>query len=135
MRINSSVSKLNDKQRVEIIEFAYDYCLDILGYNHRKKNVLNVIITKNDDVIQFGDYSPVNNIIRIYHNKTKNICKLIETFVHEYVHSLQPCRTKYFSLLNEYGYNNHPFEVEAREVASKHKKIIWKKFLEYKKIK
>jgi len=133
MRINSSVNKLTRRQRHQIIKFALQYCMDVFGYNSRKKRGLSIVITDEENTINFGEYRPCINEIRVYYKNTKDICKFIETFVHEYTHSLQPCRTKYMSLLEEYGYNNHPFEIEARRVASEHKKIIWKKFLKSKK--
>jgi hypothetical protein len=43
---------------------------------------------------------------------------LIKTFIHEYVHHLQPIKNSYKKLLESHGYKKHPMEIEARNMES-----------------
>jgi hypothetical protein len=63
----------------------------------------------------YGLYCPVDNQISLYRDNLKTLGDFTRTFIHEYTHSLQPCRSKYAKMLDEYGYDKHPFEIEARQ--------------------
>lgn len=70
------------------------------------------------------------NQITIYRNNINNVRDLIRVFVHEYTHSLQPIKTKYYKLLDKYGYVDHPFEIEANNNGDMYYNQLW---LAYKK--
>jgi len=60
-----------------------------------------------------GWYDPIENKITLFLKPNKTVKDLCSTLIHEYTHYKQPCRTKYRKLLNEHGYENHPFEIQA----------------------
>lgn len=95
-----------------------------MGINKRKKSCLRLSVTKSD--MYMGQYNPYENKLVIYHNTHKYIMELLSTFIHEYVHYLQPCLTKYGKILKEVGYDNHPFEIEARQIETELAPVLMK---------
>jgi hypothetical protein len=74
-------------------------------------------------------YSSTHDCV-IYVNSHHNIQQVVNTVIHEYVHALQ--RSKNFDkLYNKYqkevGYDQNPFEIEAREISKKCEKdcLLW----------
>lgn len=113
---STPLSLFSDKELKSIIKVCKKYCVHNLGVNNRKKFKLSVVVENNPfDEFYYGLYCPVDNQISLYRDTLMTLGDFTRTFIHEYTHSLQPCRTKYAKLLNRYGYDNHPFEVEARE--------------------
>lgn len=108
------VKDLSSKEFIKLIKFLCSYCADNMGYNNRKKNVLSIDYYHGESE-NYGYYDPRLNSIHLSLENCKTVGKLVETFVHEYTHSLQPCVTKYEKLLKEHGYRKHPFEIEAYE--------------------
>lgn len=121
------VSDLTKKELHTFIQGLYKLCVDNLGVNNRKRTKLTCdleyISSKN-----YGWYCPTDNkvIISIYNCKT--IGQLTSAFIHEYTHSLQPCLTKYNKLYKSHGYNNHPFEIEARENEKIYTNLLLREF-------
>ncbi len=108
------INKLSDKKVLKLCNLCAKYTSEILGLNNRKRKPLNLIINNDDDAISFGDYDSFSNTITIYTKHSNTIEEFISTFIHEYTHYKQPIRTKYYKLLNEFGYDKHPHELEAR---------------------
>ncbi len=106
----------NKKELKDIIKVCKKYCIHNLGVNNRKKYKLSVVVEENPfEELYYGLYCPYDNQISLYSDTLKTLGDFTRTFVHEYTHSLQPCRSKYGKMLDVYGYDNHPFEIEARE--------------------
>lgn len=96
----------------KIVGETIKWCMENLGVNNRRKYGLSFSVhkTKND---WYGSYDCFLSHIHVYHNNCKNVRDLVSTTIHEYTHHLQPIRTKYFKLMGEYSYSQHPHEVEA----------------------
>lgn len=116
-------------QKRNLVNRAFRWCKKNMGINRRHEfEVIPSIIKgygEDDDV--FGAYCPYENIIYIYHDRVETISDLIGTTIHEYQHSLQPIKTKYYKMTLKYGYWDNPLEIEARQVEEKN----LPKFLEY----
>lgn len=128
MRINTNLKNLTNGQTRKIVEKTVKYCEENLGINKRKGEC-SISVKKqnlNEEVLKYGEYCPDVHTIRVFKNNCKNIKDLIETTLHEYTHSLQPVKSKYFKMLKVYGYENHPMEIEAVE-NEKLCKDVWKK--------
>jgi Zn-dependent peptidase ImmA (M78 family) len=80
-----------------------------------------------------GRYYFNNNTMEIYLTKSTKLIELTDTIAHEYCHHLQNHSKKQdinFALkLYETEYENHPWEVEAREFASRLSLKILKKII------
>jgi hypothetical protein len=115
IRINTNLKKLTHKEMRSIVEKTVKYSKENIGINKRR-GVCNIIVKNqsiNDDGRRYGEYKPDTHTIIIFKNNCKNIKELITTTLHEYVHNLQPVRSKYYKMLKTYGYDNHPMEIEA----------------------
>ena len=73
------------------------------------------------DLGQVG-YRDWDNEIIVYYNNTPTIKDFIRTIIHEWQHQLQPMG-KYEKVLDEIGYEDHPFEKEAEAAESKYKEV------------
>ena len=123
---NYSITELR-----HLSKFVFDYCVQHLGVNNRKRKSLDFILDINKHPEDYyGWYDTIEHTIYIKLINIKTVKDLTSTIIHEYTHSLQPCRTHYFRLLKEHGYKKHPYEIEARK-----NEILFKKALrEYRKI-
>ena len=93
------------------------WCQENMGVNNRRKNPFKLSIIKQvSGAPCYGMFDEVENKIYIFHNNCPNIKMLIQTVLHEYTHYLQPIRGSYMKLMDGYGYQDHPMEVEAREM-------------------
>jgi Zn-dependent peptidase ImmA (M78 family) len=96
-----------------------------MGTNRRKKYDVAVTFYKSyDGDLDMGEYRYWDNEIIIYYNNCGNIKNLIRTVIHEWQHQLQPMG-KYEKVLDEIGYEDHPFEKEAEAAEEKHYKQLW----------
>lgn len=117
MKINKSypINKLSDKKVLKLSDLCSKYTSKILGTNKRKRKPLSITIDDNTNATSFGVYDAFINEITIYTKHSNTIEEFISTFIHEYTHYLQPIRTKYYKLYKQFGYDNHPHEIHARE--------------------
>ena len=110
------LSTLRKKDLRKIGQVCIKYCIENLGVNKRKKLPLSLSIKKNPHTTSyFGEYCPDTNTIVIFYDELVTLGEFTSTIVHEYTHHLQPIASKYYKLLKEHGYDNHPHEVEARQ--------------------
>ena len=128
--LNTPTDNLNKSDIRKIVKEATAWCTDEFGVNRKKKQEFTVSIRKQkrtgDDPVAYGEYDLDNNTIIIYYNNCPRVKNLVKTLIHEYTHYLQPISTKYHKLLEEYGYDNHPMEVEARENEDNNYRPCWK---------
>ena len=115
MRAITKLNTLSDKEIKGLLKFCYSYCIETFGINKRKRTELNMVAAHESDSKRkiCGWYCPTNNEITIFIDSCKTVGEFTSTFIHEYTHHMQPCRTKYNKLLKQYGYTKHPFEIEA----------------------
>jgi uncharacterized protein YjaZ len=79
-----------------------------------------------------GSYCGYNKEITIYITPEKRIIDVVDTLLHEYQHHID-MRTQreirlYSKQLSEFGYDNHPMEVVAREFARQHRDECFETF-------
>ena len=104
---------------------AEKWCRSNMGTNRRKKYDVAVTFYKSyEGDLDMGEYRYWDNEIIIYYNNCGNIKNLIRTIIHEWQHQLQPMG-KYEKVLDEIGYEAHPFEKEAEAAEEKHYKQLW----------
>lgn len=111
---DTRIGSLSNKKLDELISNCLLFCQENLGVNKRKRKPLTIIVDYNPyDEVYFGEYYPSLNEIRIYKDEIKTVEDFCKVFIHEYTHYTQPVLTKYSKMLDDYGYENHPFEIEA----------------------
>ena len=116
IRTNTNLERLSHKDIRKIVELTISYCQVHLGRNKRRGDcgVLVMDQSPNAKERKYGEYCPNNHVVKLFKNVITNVRCLIETTIHEYTHTLQPVKTNYARLYEEHGYNNHPYEIEAR---------------------
>ena len=108
------------KRTNRISELALEWC--ILNLGNPLKTISPTLTLKEDKRITrtYGYYQDQNIVINL--NPVENSSRLISTIIHEYCHYLQSPRisgfTKYWKLNDKFGYDNNPFEIEARQFES-----------------
>lgn len=99
------------------------WCRTHMGTNRRKKyDVLVTYYKSLEEDEDMGEYRYWDNEIIVYYNNCGTVENLIRTIVHEWQHQLQPM-SKYERVLDEVGYEAHPFEKEAEAAESRYKDI------------
>ena len=125
LRLNTRVENLDRATLREVVKYATQYCTDTFG-TRKKKVPFSVSITKQrSGEPAYGQYCPYDNKLFIYHNNCPTVKCLVQTVIHEYTHYLQPVKSKYNKMLDRYGYDNHPMEIEACEMEEIHYKDCW----------
>ena len=133
MKVTHKIDKLTSRQQKKIVRLTIKWCKGFFGVNNRRGNELS-IYTGPQSKLQvkkygkfYGCYDCEINRLNIYPENNPTIKSLIQTVIHEYTHYMQPIRSKYYKLDEQYGYQNNPFEVVAR-VNEKLYKNCWKTF-------
>ena len=121
--MRSELRSRNDTLRIgrQVIK----WCRTNMGINSRKKwDVLVTFYKSLDEDTDMGEYRYWDNEIIVYYNNCGTVENLIRTIVHEWQHQLQPM-SKYERLLDEHGYEEHPFEIEAEAIEEQYYKQVW----------
>jgi hypothetical protein len=125
MRINTNLKNLTHKEIRQIVDKTIGICEVMFGVNRRKGFCKAVVKQQRDnDVPKYGEYCPEKHTVFLFKNNCSNVKDVICTTLHEYTHSLQPIKSKYFKLLKTHGYEKHPMEIEAVE-NEKYCKEVW----------
>jgi hypothetical protein len=99
------------------------WCRLNMGINNRKKYQPLITYYKSlDEDSDMGEYRYWDNEIIIYYNNCGSVRNLIRTILHEWKHQLQPM-SRYERVLDEVGYEDHPFEKEAEAAELDYKKV------------
>jgi hypothetical protein len=79
-----------------------------------------------------GSYCGYTKKISIYITSDKRIIDVVDTLLHEFQHHIDMRTQKevkqYFKVLDEIGYDNHPFECAARIFAQKYRDECFETF-------
>jgi hypothetical protein len=98
------------------------------GIEKMKNRSVNLEVSYYKHKKHYGTYYSFNKKIKVYVNTHSKIDELIDSSLHELCHHFQFCtdpknfETRYKRLLDEYTYEKHPMEIEARSIASKYVK-------------
>jgi len=126
--LNTQLDLMDKKTMREVVKLTTKYCVDTFGINNRKKTEFVVSICKQrSGEIAYGQYCPYDNKITIFYDNCPTIKHVVQTVIHEYIHYLQPVKSSYHKLLKKHGYDNHPMEIEARNMENKYYKDCWNK--------
>ena len=107
----------------KIVEQTDHWCQKNIGRSDDM--VIEVTKQKFWDYPCYGQYDENNKVLYVFTNRCDDIKDLIKAFLHEYTHYTQDL-SQYDSLLNIYGYDDHPQEIEANETAKLYD-IVWRK--------
>lgn len=119
-------SSLSAKELRHIVKLATQWCVENFGVNNRRRTEFTVSIRQQKSGSPcYGQFDHMTNTITIFHNHCPNVRMVIRTLIHEYTHYMQPIAGSYYKLLDSYGYDNHPMEIEAREMEL-HYNNCWK---------
>lgn len=123
--LNTNTSDLSVHQIRSVVGEVVLWCEKNIG-TKRKSHKLSYFITSRPicPFPAYGVYDPKPNVIKIHRGECYNVKKVIQTVIHEYTHFLQDLRS-YSRVLNEVGYKDHPYEVEARNMENNYS-ICWK---------
>lgn len=115
MKARTPLNTLSKKELNRLAKFCQMYCEMTFGTNKRKRNKLSVKVVSSCKSMPktYGWYDSVKHSITLFTKRCKTVGEFTSTFLHEYTHSMQPCRTKYMKLYKIHGYKNHPFEIQA----------------------
>jgi Zn-dependent peptidase ImmA (M78 family) len=125
LRLNTRVENLDRATLREVVKYATQYCTDTFGTRKKKVPFSVSIVKQRSGEPAYGQYCPYDNKLFIYHNNCPTVKLVIQTVIHEYTHYLQPVKTKYHKLMDIYGYDDHPMEIEARDMEQEHYKDCW----------
>lgn len=123
VQINSPTSTIGRAECIRIAGMALRWCRRELGENRRKKYRLEWYINKDNVYGDMGEYDPEDHTIYIYWHNNPKVRDLVETCIHEYVHSLQPIATKYWKYPGTYSRN--PYERQAKYYEKKYLPACW----------
>lgn len=121
MRINTNIKNLTMDQSYLIVSLVAEWCEDNFPPPEiAKKNELCVMIHSSDKMV-YGEYCQRNNWLTINIKSCVNIRDIVSTTIHEYTHLIQDLKH-----YNKFGYDDNPFEIEARENEKKYTSKCWK---------
>ena len=109
------LSSMKKKEINRCIHLTVWYCRYVFGENSRRPIPDVRLIPVQGDTSYYGQYDPNENEIHVFTDEVRTLGQLTSVIIHEYTHYLQPIASKYYKLLKEHGYDNHPFEIEARD--------------------
>ena len=95
-----------------IAKETINFCVQTMG-TRKRKPIPPVSITGCGRSKNYGLYNFKHNRIVINRYHCEDVKLFIRTIIHEYTHYMQDV-TKYHSLYKKFGYNRHPYEIEAR---------------------
>lgn len=124
---NFALSELPVK-KTTYCKMVLDWCNENLGNPKSSKPNLTLKYYTHKKIA--GLYISSSNECQLYINNNLNLREITNNVIHEYVHSLQRNKTfdkVYEKHQREIGYEQNPFEVEARDIAKKYEKeyLIW----------
>ncbi len=128
--LKTDTRDLSQTKVKEIAKLTIMYGVGKFGV-HNYKKVPTVSVVNNPDDKFYGMFDCGTNKIVVNRAYAVNVKLLVQTILHEYTHYLQNM-SKYIQLYKKVGYDNHPYEVEARnseklysEAFKQIKQLIW----------
>jgi len=121
---NKSILKLKVEDltipKSKFINMVNDWCYTNIKSNNPKPTIeVKYYANKKNS----GVYYTNGNSMVVYIHKTSQLIDIVNTVVHEYIHSTQKCKgfdRLYHQYTKEKGYWENPYEVECREGSEKY---------------
>lgn len=121
----TSISNWSYSQKNAMAQRVFRWCKKNIGINRRYKLQVALSVRKNYfEPESYGAFDAELNEVIFYYNNVKSLKLLITTIIHEYQHSLQPIKTKYYVYSKKYGYWKNPLEIDARNAEKKYFKEV-----------
>lgn len=114
IKLSSGPHNYDTMRRTHLLNYAQRWCKEHFGVNGRKKYAISYTCYSDDTDTYIGYYNDKTNTICMNLYYIKSMRELLATYIHEYQHSLQPTRSRYWKLAKRFGYLDHPYEVHAR---------------------
>ena len=123
---NHRSAKIKDLRisKKKMVETVLQWC----ETNHsipKKRGKLSYKINYYNHTKLEGCYCGYTKNITVYITPEKRIIDVVDTLLHEYKHHIDMRTQKevkqYFKVLDEIGYDNHPFEIASRNFAQKYR--------------
>lgn len=111
--------KLSKVKKIALLVLMYN--VYVFGV-HKYKKVPKLSVINNPNLAYYGMFDCGTNTIVVNRFYASTIKLFIMTLLHEYTHYLQNM-TLYKSILKKVGYDNHPYEVEARNNEKHYTKV------------
>ena len=134
--LKTNTQDLSLKKVKEIASLTLMYSIAKFGV-HKYKKVPKVSVINNPDDKFYGMFDCGTNRIVVNRAYAADVKLFIQTLLHEYTHYLQNMNT-YIQLYKKVGYDNHPYEVEARnseklytEAFKQIKQLIWDSYCQH----
>jgi hypothetical protein len=132
MKLTTHLDDLSPRRYRDIVLETIKWCRTNMGVYKKRKNKFSVAVRSQRNVTRemygacYGEFNYLTNTLYIHPEQHETVKELIRTTIHEYTHYLQPVRTYYTALSKKYGYQNNPFEKEARKNEDLYYKECWK---------
>lgn len=123
------------RNKKKIVELTYEWCCNKFGSPLKTKQYPTLEIVSRRTCPSQGEYEPRHIVINTA--RCKSVSSLIRVVIHEYTHFLQLPKvyhmSRYHTLLDLYGYRDHPMEIEAFQSELKHFRNCFK-YLKRRKV-
>ena len=114
MRLNTLVTSLSMDNSYKIINLTIDWCKVFFTPPHiKRRSELLVMVYSSESHESMGEFCNRNNWLTINLSGNSTVKDLIQTTIHEYTHHCQDLK-EYPALQKKVGYDDNPYEVEAR---------------------
>ena len=106
----------------KFVELVLNWCINNIDNNGIPVNV-KVIYRKSTK--RLGYYVYYDKMVVLYIDDSLDLFSIVDSTIHEFIHHLQMPSKKfekeYSEKLISHGYENHPMEIEARNLAKKYR--------------
>jgi len=126
MRLNTPTTKLTMDQSYKIVNLSVEWCKKFFTPPHvKRRKPLCVMIHNTPAREVYGEYCERNNWLSVNLGTCDNVKDIIKTTIHEYTHFCQDLK-EYSLMSKQVGYDDNPFEVEARLNEDTYYKNCWR---------
>ena len=113
-------------QSYKIVNLSVEWCKKFFTPPHvKRRKPLCVMIHNTPAREVYGEYCERNNWLSVNLGACDNVKDIIKTTIHEYTHFCQDLK-EYSVMTKQVGYDDNPFEVEARLNEDTYYKNCWR---------
>ena len=122
MKWNTDIKNYTTPKQRKIVLEITNWCVSELGMETRLKRMPEIKLINRACTGLYGEYHSGTHKILIYPDEQENLRRLVDTVIHEFTHSCQKFISRRYEAASEkHGYNDNPFEVEARKIAKENR--------------
>ena len=126
MKLTTHTTDLSMDQSYRLVNLTVEWCRKFFTAPHitRRKELLIMVYNSPTHEV-YGQYCERNNWLTINLATCVNVRDLIKTTIHEYTHFCQDLK-EYAVMTKQVGYDENPFEIEARENENTYYNNCWR---------